>query len=110
MVVSTDVQGSLCRMKSAIVTGGGSGIGRAVALALSQAGYAVAVAGRRRAALETTVDEAISRGGKAIAVPADVTEPASVRALFAATANAFGRLDLLFNNAGVGAPSVPFED
>ena len=81
----------------AIVTGGGSGIGRAVALALARDGYAVVVAGRRREPLDE-------------AVPTDVTDPGSVRELFARTKEAFGRLDLLFNNAGTGAPAVPMED
>jgi NAD(P)-dependent dehydrogenase (short-subunit alcohol dehydrogenase family) len=97
-------------VKSAIVTGGGSGIGRAVALALSRADYGVAVAGRRREPLEVTAGEAKSTGGRVIAIPTDVTDPASVRALFEASREAFGRLDLLFNNAGVGAPPVPLED
>jgi len=95
--------------KVAIVTGGGSGVGKYTALALAQDGYAVAVAGRRAEALESTVSEAPS-GSQVLAVPADVTDPDSVKALFAKTTEAFGRLDLLFNNAGMGAPAVPLED
>jgi NAD(P)-dependent dehydrogenase (short-subunit alcohol dehydrogenase family) len=94
----------------AIVTGGGSGIGSAVALALARTGYAVAVAGRRREPLEDVVREGQASGARLLAVATDVTDPASVRALFDATRDAFGRLDLLFNNAGVGAPAVPMED
>jgi len=94
--------------KTAIVTGGGSGIGRAVALALSRESYAVVVAGRRIAELEETVKRA---GTDAIiAVVTDVANPESVRALFRKTADAFGRIDLLFNNAGVGAPPVELDE
>ena len=94
----------------AVVTGAGSGIGRATALALARDGYSVVAAGRRREPLEATAEEARASGGQAIAIPTDVGDPASVKALFAATADAFGRLDLLFNNAGQGAPPVPLED
>ncbi len=96
--------------KVAMVTGAGSGIGRATALALLGEGYSVVLAGRRREALERTVAEAGPAGARALVVPADVTDPESVRALFEATKSAFGRLDLLFNNAGTGAPAVPLED
>jgi NAD(P)-dependent dehydrogenase (short-subunit alcohol dehydrogenase family) len=96
--------------KVAIVTGGGSGIGRAVGLALVKDGYAVVLAGRRRQPLEDTVREAASIGGHALAVPTDVADASSVRALFARIQGTFSRLDLLFNNAGVGAPAVPLED
>ncbi len=96
--------------KTALVTGAGSGIGRATALALLREGYAVVLAGRRADALEQTAARAASDGGRALVVPADVTDPASVRALFDQTRQAFGRLDLLFNNAGTGAPAVPLED
>jgi NAD(P)-dependent dehydrogenase (short-subunit alcohol dehydrogenase family) len=95
--------------KVAIVTGGGSGIGKAVALALANVGYAVVVAGRRREALES-VAGAAAGSGRIVAVPADVTDPSSVKSLFGATRDAYGRLDLLFNNAGVGAPPIPLED
>jgi NAD(P)-dependent dehydrogenase (short-subunit alcohol dehydrogenase family) len=96
--------------KVAIVTGAGSGIGRAAAIALSQQGFSVVVAGRRREALDATVKEGAAVGSRMIAVPTDVTQPSSVAALFARTKEAFGRLDLLFNNAGRSAPSIPLED
>ncbi|MCA1685860.1 MAG: SDR family oxidoreductase [Planctomycetia bacterium] len=96
--------------KIAVVTGAGSGIGRATALALLADGYSVVLAGRRLDALEQTATEAGEAGARALAVAADVTDPASVLALFGATERAFGRLDLLFNNAGTGAPPVPLED
>jgi NAD(P)-dependent dehydrogenase (short-subunit alcohol dehydrogenase family) len=89
--------------KVAIVTGAGSGVGRATALALLNAGYHVVLAGRRQDALEQTVAEAGNAGELALAVPTDVGDPEAVRALFAKTKEAFGRLDLLFNNAGTGA-------
>ena len=96
--------------KIAIVTGAGSGIGRACALALLQAGWKVALAGRRADALEATRKAAGDLASAALAVPTDATDPAAVKALFAATKKAFGRLDMLFNNAGTGAPAIPFED
>ena len=96
--------------KVAIVTGAGSGIGRAAAIALAQEGFAVVVAGRRKEALDATVAEGTAVGLLMLAVPTDVSEPSSVRALFAKTKEAFGRLDLLFNNAGKSAPSIPLED
>jgi NAD(P)-dependent dehydrogenase (short-subunit alcohol dehydrogenase family) len=96
--------------KVAIVTGAGTGIGRQTALALLREGYAVTLAGRRMERLEETVDQAGAAGARALAVPADVSDPASVRALFDKTREAFGRLDLLFNNAGRGAPPVLLED
>ncbi len=96
--------------KVAIVTGAGSGIGKAVALALLQEGYAVVLAGRRKEMLERAVAEAGPASKRALAVPADVADPESVRALFARTKEAFGRLDLLFNNAGTNAPGIPLED
>jgi NAD(P)-dependent dehydrogenase (short-subunit alcohol dehydrogenase family) len=94
----------------ALVTGGGSGIGRAVALALAHEGYSVAVAGRRSQALAETVAQASEKGLSMLAIPADVADPSSVRVLFARVLEAFTRLDLLFNNAGIGAPPVPLED
>jgi NAD(P)-dependent dehydrogenase (short-subunit alcohol dehydrogenase family) len=100
--------GSLAKV--AIVTGGGSGIGRAVALALAKEGYSVVVAGRRKDALDATIAEGSNLGGRMLAVGADVADPASVRSLFAKTKETFGRLDLLFNNAGSGAPAIPLED
>jgi NAD(P)-dependent dehydrogenase (short-subunit alcohol dehydrogenase family) len=93
--------------KVALVTGAGSGIGRAVALALAKAGYTVVLAGRRLAQLEQVAREA---GSGSIAVAADVTDQESVDALFARLAKDFGRLDLLFNNAGTAAPPAPLED
>ena len=96
--------------KTAIITGAGSGIGRATALALLREGYAVVLAGRRPEALAETVARAGPDGARALAVPTDVSDETSVRALFEATRLAFGRLDLVFNNAGVGAPAVPLED
>jgi len=94
--------------KVALVTGGGSGIGRATAHALAAEGWSVVVAGRRREALEATVAQGPARA--MLPVVCDVTDPASVAALFAATKERFGRLDLLFNNAGTGAPPMPLED
>ncbi|MEW6257091.1 MAG: SDR family oxidoreductase [Pseudomonadota bacterium] len=91
--------------KIALVTGAGSGIGRAVALAFSDAGYAVVLAGRRADALEETVQR--RPGATFLALPTDVTDPASVAALFAQVKARFGRLDVLFNNAGTGARAVP---
>jgi NAD(P)-dependent dehydrogenase (short-subunit alcohol dehydrogenase family) len=95
--------------KVALVTGAGSGIGRATALALLREGYAVVLAGRRREALEQTA-AAGPDAGRALVVPADVGDEDSVRALFETTRATFGRLDLLFNNAGTGAPAVPLEE
>jgi NAD(P)-dependent dehydrogenase (short-subunit alcohol dehydrogenase family) len=96
--------------KVAIVTGAGSGIGRYSAIALLQAGYSVGLAGRREDALAETIAEAGADGGQALAVATDVGDAASVANLFAKIKTAFGRLDVLFNNAGTGAPPVPFED
>jgi len=96
--------------KIAIVTGAGSGIGRAASLALQSAGFSVVLAGRRSAELEHTAALAKSPGSRMVAVPTDVGKPDSVRALFAATREAFGRLDVLFNNAGSNAPGIPMED
>ena len=96
--------------KVAVVTGAGTGIGKAAAIALSKNGYRVAFAGRRREPLEQAIADAAAPQGAAIAVPTDVSEPASVRALFARVREAFGRLDVLFNNAGVGAPGVNLEE
>ena len=94
----------------AVVTGAGSGIGRAVSLALNSTGYSVVLAGRRNAELEGTAALAERRHGSMIAVPTDITQPDAVAALFARTQEAFGRLDLLFNNAGAGAPAIPMEE
>jgi NAD(P)-dependent dehydrogenase (short-subunit alcohol dehydrogenase family) len=94
----------------ALVTGAGSGIGKAVALAFLKDGYRVALAGRRADALQETIKEAGADGARALAVPTDVGKPDSVRALFARVKETFGRLDVLFNNAGSNAPGIPLED
>ena len=96
--------------KVAIVTGAGTGIGKHAALALLGEGYAVVLSGRRREPLEAVASEGKASGSPVLVAPADVSDPASVRSLFASTKETFGRLDLLFNNAGVGAPAVPLED
>ncbi len=96
--------------KVAIVTGGGTGIGRASALALGRAGYAVVIAGRRSEPLEQTVKDGEAQGSKLLAVVADVGKADDVQRLFKQTRDTFGRLDLLFNNAGRGAPAVNLED
>jgi NAD(P)-dependent dehydrogenase (short-subunit alcohol dehydrogenase family) len=96
--------------KTAVVTGAGSGIGRAVALALQSAGYSLALAGRRAVELERTAALAEPSGGKMIPIPTDVSKPDSVRTLFASVQEKLGRLDVLFNNAGANAPGIPMED
>jgi len=93
-----------------LVTGAGTGVGKAVALALMREGYTVVLAGRRRDKLEETAGEGNAIGAQSLVVPSDVSDPASVKALFAQTKDTFGRLDLLFNNAGIGAPAMPLED
>jgi NAD(P)-dependent dehydrogenase (short-subunit alcohol dehydrogenase family) len=94
----------------ALVTGAGSGIGRAVSLALNSAGYSVVLAGRREAELERTVALSDRRDGSMLAVPTDIGQPEAVAALFDRVKETFGRLDLLFNNAGASAPGIPMED
>ena len=94
----------------AIVTGAGSGVGRSAALALAVEGYAVALAGRRAEPLEETIAMAGAAAGRMLAAPSDVGNPESVAALFAATKERFGRLDVLFNNAGISAPPIPLEE
>jgi NAD(P)-dependent dehydrogenase (short-subunit alcohol dehydrogenase family) len=96
--------------KVAIVTGGGTGIGQAVALGLAAEGYSVVVAGRRKDPLEATAQHASPSGQPMLAVATDVGDPVSVQHLFTTTRDRFGRLDLLFNNAGQLAPSIPIED
>lgn len=94
----------------ALVTGASQGIGRAVALGLLADGFRVVLAARRAEPLEALAEEARQQGGEALAVPCDVTDAASVEALFARIRDTYGRLDLLFNNAGVGAPAVPIDE
>ena len=96
--------------KIALVTGAGSGIGRAAALGLLNDGWSVVLAGRRAEPLQALAAEAEARSQTAMAVPTDVTDPDSVQALFATIERSFGRLDLLFNNAGVNAPAVPMDE
>jgi NAD(P)-dependent dehydrogenase (short-subunit alcohol dehydrogenase family) len=96
--------------KVALVTGAGTGIGKAVALAFLQEGYRVTLTGRRKELLEQAVIEAGAAAGQALIVPTDVRDPVSVRALFTKTKEAFGRLDVLFNNAGVSAPGIALEE
>jgi NAD(P)-dependent dehydrogenase (short-subunit alcohol dehydrogenase family) len=96
--------------KIALVTGAGSGIGRAASLALHAAGYSVVLAGRRPEQLEKTAARGTASTGKLLAVPTDVSRPDHVRALFALTQETFGRLDVLFNNAGINAPGIAIED
>src|SRR5262245_49949925 len=97
-------------VKVAVVTGAGTGIGKAAALALLKDDYHVALAGSPKELLEKAVAGAGAAGTRAVAIATDVADPQSVRQLFARTTEAFGRIDLLFNNAGVGAPGVPLED
>jgi NAD(P)-dependent dehydrogenase (short-subunit alcohol dehydrogenase family) len=96
--------------KIALVTGAGTGVGRAVALALAKAGYSIVLAGRRKEMIEKVAAEINAIGAQALAVPTDVSKRESILALFATVKSTFGRLDLLFNNAGIGAPAVPLED
>src|SRR6201993_2881129 len=96
--------------KVALVTGAGSGIGRAVSIALNESGWSVVLAGRRAHQLEKTAAQSKASPGRMLVVPTDVTSPEEVRALFGKTKEIFGRLDLLFNNAGSGAPAIPMED
>ncbi len=95
--------------KVAIVTGAGSGVGKAAALALLNDGYRVVLAGRRSGLLQEVIAQS-GAGDRAMAVPSDVSDPESVKALFATTVKAFGRVDVVFNNAGVSAPGIPLED
>ena len=95
--------------KVAVVTGAGTGIGRAVALALMKVGFGVALAGRRQDKLDETASAGVKTNGQSLVVPTDVSDPGSIKALFAKTKEAFGRVDLLFNNAGTNA-GIPIED
>ncbi len=97
----------MAKQRIALVTGAGTGVGRAVTLALARESYAVVLAGRRQEKLEEVAREA---NATTLVVPTDVADPASIKALFAKTKERFGRLDLLFNNAGIGAPAMPIED
>jgi NAD(P)-dependent dehydrogenase (short-subunit alcohol dehydrogenase family) len=94
----------------AIVTGAGSGIGRAVSLALNADGYSVVLVGRRATELEKTAAQGKQAGAGMLVIPTDVSKPVEVKSMFSKTVETFGRLDLLFNNAGTGAPAVPMED
>ncbi len=96
--------------KIALVTGAGSGVGRAVAVALAKAGYSLVLAGRRKEPLDAVAAEVNAAGSQALVVPSDVSKRESILALFAAVKASFGRLDVLFNNAGTGAPPVPLEE
>src|SRR6478609_7472825 len=96
--------------KIALVTGAGTGVGRAVAIALAKAGYNLVLAGRRKEMLDKVAAEINAAGAQALAVPTDVSKRESIVSLFATVKSTFGRLDVLFNNAGIGAPAVPLED
>ncbi|MGA7014272.1 MAG: SDR family oxidoreductase, partial [Pseudolabrys sp.] len=96
--------------KIALVTGAGTGVGRAVSIALAKAGYNIVLAGRRKEMLDKVAGEVKAVGAQALAVPTDVSKRESILALFATVKSSFGRLDVLFNNAGIGAPAVPLED
>ncbi len=100
----------MAQQKVALVTGAGSGIGKAAALALMRNGFSLVLNGRRKEALDAVADEGKAFGAGAIAVAGDVGDPAAVRALFSETKRVYGRLDVLFNNAGTGAPAIPLED
>jgi NAD(P)-dependent dehydrogenase (short-subunit alcohol dehydrogenase family) len=105
-----DVAAMKTRSKVALITGAGSGIGKQAALALASEGFALVLAGRQRKPLEMTAAQVAQLGARALVVPTDVSKPAAVRALFAKTKKAFGRLDLLFNNAGIFGSPAPLED
>jgi NAD(P)-dependent dehydrogenase (short-subunit alcohol dehydrogenase family) len=100
----------MAQSKIAVVTGGGTGVGKSSALALMKAGWDVALAGRRKEPLDAVAKEGAASGRRAIAVQTDVADPGSVKALFAEVEKTFGRLDLLFNNAGIGAPGVDLDE
>ena len=96
--------------KVALITGAGTGVGKAAALALAGEGYAIVLAGRRKEPIDEVAKEIEALGAKALAVQSDIGDPASVENLFAKTKETFGRLDVLFNNAGIGAPAMPLEE
>jgi NAD(P)-dependent dehydrogenase (short-subunit alcohol dehydrogenase family) len=97
-------------LKVALITGSGTGVGKAAALALAKDGYAIVLTGRRKEMIDGVAREIEALGGKALAVPADIGNPKDVETLFAKTKETFGRLDVLFNNAGIGAPAMPLEE
>src|SRR5476651_2632063 len=103
-------EGNSMSAKIALVTGAGTGVGRAVAIALAKAGYSLVLAGRRKEMLDKVAAELNALGAQALVVPTDVSKRESILVLFAAVKSSFGRLDVLFNNAGIGAPPVPLED
>jgi NAD(P)-dependent dehydrogenase (short-subunit alcohol dehydrogenase family) len=96
--------------KVALITGAGTGVGKSAVLALAGAGYSITLVGRRKQILEDVAAEAQARGAKTLVAVADVSKPEAIRAAFDATVATFGRLDVVFNNAGVGAPAIPLED
>jgi len=96
--------------KVALITGAGTGIGKAVALALMRDGYDAVLAGRRKEMLDETAAEGKSTGCTSLVIPTDVSDPQSIKSLFSKTKEVFGRIDVVFNNAGIGAPAVPLED
>jgi NAD(P)-dependent dehydrogenase (short-subunit alcohol dehydrogenase family) len=100
----------MASQKIAVVTGAGTGVGRAAALNLMKAGFTVVLVGRRKDKLDEVAKEGAASGGKGVPMPTDVKDAAAIKALFAEVKKQFGRLDVLFNNAGMGAPPVPFED
>jgi NAD(P)-dependent dehydrogenase (short-subunit alcohol dehydrogenase family) len=100
----------MASQKIAVVTGAGTGVGRAAALNLMKAGFTVVLVGRRKDKLDEVAKEGAASGGKSLSISTDVKDPAAIKALFAKVKQEFGRLDVLFNNAGMGAPPVPFED
>src|SRR5262245_65559700 len=109
--MARSAEGAMAQLqKVAVITGAGTGIGKAAALALMKEGYAAVLAGRRKDKLEEIAHEGKSTGAKSLVVPTDVGDPAAIKALFAKTKETFGRLDVLFNNAGIGAPAVPLQD
>src|ERR1700728_1007356 len=99
----------MATQKIAVVTGAGTGVGRAATLALMREGYTVVLAGRRKEMLEAVAKEGAQTPGAAMCVPTDVADPASIKALFAKVKEIYGRLDVLFNNAGIGASAMPIE-